>query len=87
VGAKGRSVLLNLMQGLRAGGPFATLTLIGVMFIVPSAAAAVAMEGNCEGMVGAGPFNSAQQLNSTMGSNLDGMNGAVRSSILWLKPA
>ena len=55
------------------------------MFIFPSAAAAVAMEGNCEGMVGAGLFfNSAQQLNSTMGSNLDGMNGAVRSFILGL---
>ena len=25
------SVLVNLMQGLRAGGPLATLTLIGVM--------------------------------------------------------
>ena len=35
VGAKGRSVLVNLMQGLRAGGPLATLTLIGVMFIFP----------------------------------------------------
>jgi hypothetical protein len=61
-GAKGRGVFVGLMEGLRAGRPFATLILMAVMYVLPSAAAEMAMESNFEGMDGAGrAFSRAQQ--------------------------
>ena len=67
-GSKRCSFLVRWMEGLRAGWPFATLILIAVMYFLPSAAAAVAMEKNFEGMDGAGrPFSRAQQVNRRWG--------------------
>ena len=43
-GSKRCSFLVRWMEGLRAEWPFATLILIAVMYSLPSAAAAVAME-------------------------------------------
>ncbi len=56
-GSKGRGFFVGLMEGLRAGWPLATLIPIAVMYVLPSAAAEVAMESNFKGMDGAGrPF-------------------------------
>ena len=67
-GSKRCSFLVRWMEGLRAGWPLATLILIAVMYSLPSAAAAVAMETNFEGMDGAGrPFSRAQQVNRMWG--------------------
>ena len=50
------------MEGLREGRPLATLILMAVMHVLPSAAAEMAMESNFEGMDGAGrAFSRAQQ--------------------------
>ena len=53
-GSKGRSVYVNLMRGLSAGGPLVTRTLIAVTRSLPSAAAEVASEFPLETMNGAG---------------------------------
>jgi len=59
---KGRSVFVGLMEGLSAGRPLATLILLAGMYVLPSAAAEMAMESNFEGMDGAGrAFSRAQQ--------------------------
>ena len=67
-GSKGRSVYVNLVRGLSAGGPLVTRTLIAVMRSLPSAAAEVASESHLETMNGAGlSFSRAQQGNHLWG--------------------
>ncbi len=52
----------RLRQGFRAGRPLVTLILMAGMYVLPSAAAEVAMESNFEEMDGAGQaFSGAQQ--------------------------
>ena len=67
-GSKGRSVYVNLVRGLSAGGPLVTRTLIAVMRSLPSAAAEVASESHLETMNGAGlSLSRVQQGNRLRG--------------------